>query len=540
MRDVYNHEQPEVAAKLNAYGEKIAQALGGTATEHKTGDRKNYPGVSHITAIMTLPKEPEGWQNPSRGYDPKTRFLNQPGELARQGRVASSAHSDSLGGDASNYQFEGLSEGYADDGFGYKSLTTDQIMKLIRSGNWESMADIVPGKHLQLRNTRNGKTTTIHVKQGVSESTMHPSAMRNIGLPFQLHTPEIWARMVTESTNSELMNEFDNWVETNRQSNGAMKTGSPCVLAMIAHAGSSIMIVHGAGTYMGETDNAYIIESRSAGKQSYVKRNGGTAMLTFEDIDQFDQFLTTTSLKYDDGKIKITSKEDTLRESNLEDNTESENMNQVDKITVDVPLVIRLMEYAREDAQSDMDLHNVAEQLAALSQSGQTLTMQDYESIIGSSEVTEDSLIPTQKSKKDNFTADDINQLVKIKDLDMMKQKAKQLISTKSMKKMKPEKVAYFADRIDGFTKPMDIVKAMYDMLLAGEGHKVVGSRNSMKSNSYASRFDESEGDEEGLPHLTPKLADHISKQIDSEGDECDIKKNEMFESWTKMLKAAK
>jgi hypothetical protein len=49
----------------------------------------------------------------------------------------------------------------------------------------------------------------------------------------------------------------------------------------------------------------------------------------------------------------------------------------VDTITVDVPLMIRLLEYAREDAETDMDLHNVAEQLIALSQSGQTLSMQE-------------------------------------------------------------------------------------------------------------------------------------------------------------------
>jgi hypothetical protein len=36
-------------------------------------------------------------------------------------------------------------------------------------------------------------------------------------------------------------------------------------------------------------------------------------------------------------------------------------MNQRDTITVDVPLFIRLLEYAREDAQTDMDLHNVSE-----------------------------------------------------------------------------------------------------------------------------------------------------------------------------------
>ncbi len=108
--EFYRTAQPERAAKLNAVAEKIAQALGGTAAEHMTGQRKNHPGVSRITATMTLPKEPEEWKNPSRGYDPKTRFLNQPGERARQGRVARSAYSDTFGGDSSNYRLESASE----------------------------------------------------------------------------------------------------------------------------------------------------------------------------------------------------------------------------------------------------------------------------------------------------------------------------------------------------------------------------------------------------------------------------------------------
>lgn len=58
--------------------------------------------------------------------------------------------------------------------------------------------------------------------------------------------------------------------------------------------------------------------------------------------------------------------------------------NPEDKITVDVPLLIRIMEYAREDAKTDMDLHDVAERLIALSANGNTLTMSDYESIMGS------------------------------------------------------------------------------------------------------------------------------------------------------------
>jgi len=61
-------------------------------------------------------------------------------------------------------------------------------------------------------------------------------------------------------------------------------------------------------------------------------------------------------------------------------------MNPKDIISVDVPLFIRLLEYAREDAQTDMDLHDVAEKIISLAASGKTLTMDDYSSIIGSQE----------------------------------------------------------------------------------------------------------------------------------------------------------
>jgi hypothetical protein len=57
-----------------------------------------------------------------------------------------------------------------------------------------------------------------------------------------------------------------------------------------------------------------------------------------------------------------------------------------DIISVDVPLFIRLLEYAREDAQTDMDLHDVAENIISLAASGKTLTMADYDSIIGNQE----------------------------------------------------------------------------------------------------------------------------------------------------------
>lgn len=53
-----------------------------------------------------------------------------------------------------------------------------------------------------------------------------------------------------------------------------------------------------------------------------------------------------------------------------------------DTITVDVPLFIRLLELAREDLKSDIELHNVVERTLALKNNG-TLTMDDYESIAG-------------------------------------------------------------------------------------------------------------------------------------------------------------
>ena len=56
--------------------------------------------------------------------------------------------------------------------------------------------------------------------------------------------------------------------------------------------------------------------------------------------------------------------------------------NPTDKIILDVPLFIRMLEYAREDAQTDMDLHDVTEKAIALSASGKTLSMTDYNKIV--------------------------------------------------------------------------------------------------------------------------------------------------------------
>lgn len=51
-------------------------------------------------------------------------------------------------------------------------------------------------------------------------------------------------------------------------------------------------------------------------------------------------------------------------------------------ICIDVPLMIRLLEYAREDASSDIDLHVLATNAIELSEDGRALTMEHYYKIV--------------------------------------------------------------------------------------------------------------------------------------------------------------
>jgi len=58
-----------------------------------------------------------------------------------------------------------------------------------------------------------------------------------------------------------------------------------------------------------------------------------------------------------------------------------EEIDKEDTITFDIPLLIRVLEYAREDAKTDMDLHKVTEKLISIRNKG-TLTMADYDFIV--------------------------------------------------------------------------------------------------------------------------------------------------------------
>lgn len=70
---------------------------------------------------------------------------------------------------------------------------------------------------------------------------------------------------------------------------------------------------------------------------------------------------------------------------------DQEQDNRIDVITVDVPLFIRLLEFAREDSTDDMQLHEVASKLVELCQDGDIMTMEQYDEIVDSKDQVDTS-----------------------------------------------------------------------------------------------------------------------------------------------------
>jgi len=97
-----------------------------------------------------------------------------------------------------------------------------------------------------------------------------------------------------------------------------------------------------------------------------------------------------------------------------------EEFNPTDKVVLDIPLFIRLLEYAREDAKSDMDLHNVAQKAIELSQSGMSLSMKDYESLVGGQQELEE-LGPANNAANPIDTTPEFQRDLRQKSIDLPK-----------------------------------------------------------------------------------------------------------------------
>jgi hypothetical protein len=70
--------------------------------------------------------------------------------------------------------------------------------------------------------------------------------------------------------------------------------------------------------------------------------------------------------------------------------SEAQEEDKVDTITMDIPLFLRMLEYSREDASQDMDLHDVTEKANVLGKEKGVLSMEDYEEIVGAAEEIEE------------------------------------------------------------------------------------------------------------------------------------------------------
>jgi hypothetical protein len=82
---------------------------------------------------------------------------------------------------------------------------------------------------------------------------------------------------------------------------------------------------------------------------------------------------------------------------------EAKSEDKVDTITMDVPLFLRMLEYSREDAEQDLDLHDITEKAILLGKERGILQMDDYEEIVDAIKKTEENVAPNHDGKAAPF-----------------------------------------------------------------------------------------------------------------------------------------
>ena len=99
------------------------------------------------------------------------------------------------------------------------------------------------------------------------------------------------------------------------------------------------------------------------------------------------------------------------REKNLSseireiDGEEQQSTDEVDTITMDVPLFLRALEYSREDAESDLSLHDITQKSIELNKEYPVLNMDNYYEIFGGDENT--GMVDDSPNMTDMMTEDD-------------------------------------------------------------------------------------------------------------------------------------
>jgi len=179
---------------------------------------------------------------------------------------------------------------------------------------------------------------------------------------------------------------------------------------------------------------------------------------------------------------------------------EEKRKNPTDYVIMDVPLFIRMLEFAREDATSDMDLHDVAEKLIKLSAQGKPVTMKSYDAVVANDE--EKAAKDAKALKEDDWKqADD--------ESDMAHSQLKSMMSNVSKLMSKIDD----GEQLDAWvqaklTKSQDYLQSVYDYLCGEEKQSTLGI-------SLAEAFDASKF---GLPKkITTNMWDKEKLKVDIE-----------------------
>jgi len=115
---------------------------------------------------------------------------------------------------------------------------------------------------------------------------------------------------------------------------------------------------------------------------------GDVVSVQYQFDDDNESFYRIKGYGKDEIKINhLTKKEmDNFLKNTLLKISEAKEEDPVDTITMDIPLFLRMLEYAKEDAAEDMDLHDVTEKANTLGKERGILQMEDYDEIVGAAE----------------------------------------------------------------------------------------------------------------------------------------------------------
>lgn len=159
--------------------------------------------------------------------------------------------------------------------------------------------------------------------------------------------------------------------------------------------------IHLAADYMDKAKHYLEFEEKQPALDAMIQEEkskffASKANINPELVQKIEDFVREVAQDYDYGvedayfAIMQVLKAGLVNEEVNEEEAEAKDA--VDTVTMDVPLFIRMLEFAREDAKADVDLHDVAEKAIEINKSKETLSMQDYEDIVPAMESMDEGL----------------------------------------------------------------------------------------------------------------------------------------------------